>query len=291
MLVVSSGSYDSIFDFILELWSFMFSTIENALLFSTWIVVVIPSLLYVTHSYKTEGLFDYLAAVLLWCVSGFFLIFSPISLLLYFFYRQLYKFFKVRRVSNRATKSEGTQAPFVPFSPPPPTVPDKESAKTDHNAIPAYYICRFIWIRTIIFCKEVQKKPDLLSQIYVWTALFYSVTKHIRNQKIVDEVYAQFKSAADPFIRNIESATETLQYIQTSYWRFRIVLNNSGIDPRNQEGISKLWGITAKWAFPNDPLSENARKAFVYNAQLVTERALEIYKLKPTKEHYYFDIG
>lgn len=292
MLILSSVSYDSIFEFFLELWSFMFSSIENALLFSAWIVIIIPSGLYVTHSYRPKALFDYVAAVLLWCVSGLLVILSPVSLLLYFLYRQLYKFLKMRGASKRAPKPEDIPAPSTQPSPSlPPDVPGIESTKVDHGSTPAYQICRFLWVRSIILCKSIQEEPGLTSQIYVWTALFYSVTKRIRNQKLVDEIYSQFKPAAEPFIRNVDSSAATLQYIQTSYWRFRKVLNRSGIDPRNQEGISKLWTVTAKWAFPKDSLSENERKAFEFNVQLVTKQAMEIYRLKPTKEHYYFDIG
>lgn len=69
---------------------FIFSSVIYALLFLTWIFVIIPAMLYTVHSYKPKDFLGYFSAVVYWCICGFLVILSPLSLVLYFLYRRLY---------------------------------------------------------------------------------------------------------------------------------------------------------------------------------------------------------
>ena len=110
----------------------------------------------------------------------------------------------------------------------------------------------------------------------------------MRDQNLVDEIYTQFKTAAEPFIKDGENKAMSLHCIQSAYWQFRNALNASGIDPRTRDGISKLWELTAQWAFPNAQLPEGAETSFSYNVQLLVNHALTLYGLKPPAETVYY---
>lgn len=91
MLFLSSLGYSSAFEGIIAFLNFVFSSIENTLLFLAWILIIIPTLLCTLLSYNPKDPLGYVSASLLWCVCGFLVILSPVSLLLYFLYRWLYK--------------------------------------------------------------------------------------------------------------------------------------------------------------------------------------------------------
>ena len=271
---------------------FMFSSLGNALLFLSWILIIIPAILWVTHNYKPKDFLGYISAVTFWCICVLLLILSPVSLLLYIIYRRLYKGLKTRRISNKSVEAKVASSPSAPASPiHQPAVPTTRSIGLAQDAPPSYRVCHFLWTRSIIFCGHIQKNSPLICQTYIWTAFFYSITKHMRNQDLVDEIYSQLLPATEPFISKDENKTRSLDCIQSTYRRFRSVLNDSGIDPRNEGGIAELWAITAQWAFPNISLTESEEKAFMYNMLLVTNRALEIYKLKPTETIYYMEAA
>jgi hypothetical protein len=202
----------------------------------------------------------------------------PFVASLFYFYRYMDRFDAHTHKSSSDTYSAtpSSSSPFTQNTP-----PRQDIAR-------AYRICHFMWIRSIIFCKQIQGKPELLSQIYIWTVFFYSLTKHIRNQKIVDEIYSQFKVAAECFIPHADNKVETLEYIHTTYRRFRIELNKSGIDPRTRDGMSKLWRITVQWAFPDLQIPEDAEGSFFYNSKLLVNHALTLYNLKPQEEIVYY---
>lgn len=181
-----------------------------------------------------------------------------------------------------------SQSPNYPSSAPYSVNPAAQSVLPARNDAPSYRVCHFMWTRSIIFCEHIQEKPSLQCVTYIWTAFFYSIAKHMRNQDLVDEIYSQFKLSAEPFIKDGENKAMSLHYIQSTYWRFRSTLNASGIDPRTQDGISKLWKLTTQWAFPDVQLPKGAETNFSYNVQLLTNRALTLYGLKPPPETVYY---
>ncbi len=110
----------------------------------------------------------------------------------------------------------------------------------------------------------------------------------MRSQDLVDEIYSQFKSAAEPFIKDGENQAMVLHFIQSAYWWFLSTLNASGIDPRTQDGIGKLWELTSQWAFPDVQLPESAEISFDYNVRLLVNHALTQYGLNPLEETIYY---
>lgn len=180
------------------------------------------------------------------------------------------------------------QPPDLPSPASPPVKPAERSVMPTQDAAPSYRVCHFMWTRSIIFCEHIQKNPSIQCEAYIWTSFFYSITKHMRNQDLVDEIYAQFKSSAEPFIRDGGNKAMSLHYIQSAYWQFRSTLNASGIDPRTQDEISRLWQLTAQWAFPNVQLPEGAEASFSYNIQILVNHALTLYRLKPPPETVYY---
>ena len=268
---------------------FMFSSVENALLFLAWIFIIIPSMLYTAHIYKPKSFLGYISVVLFCFVCGFLVILSPISLLSYLFYRRLYMLCKNRKASKTSVqiKSAPTPPPS-PSSSSPSVNPTVRSVLPTQGTMPSYRVCHFMWTRSIMFCDHVQKNPSLQCVTYLWTAYFYSITKHIRDQNLIDEIYTQFKTSAEPFIKDCENKAMSLHCIQSAYWQFRNILNSSGIDPRMQDGISKLWDLTAQWAFPNAPLPEGAETSFSHNVQLLVNHTLTLYGLKPPAETVYY---
>ena len=269
----------------------MFSSVENALIYLFFVFIVIPGLFGLLLAYEPKGL-GYFSAFLLLCACILSSILSPVSLVLFWLYGRLYDLWKKRRESKApGSTTTAPKSPEPPAPVPASAKPTAPSATLTHDASPAYRVCHFMWTQSIIFCERILKKPSLLSETYICTAFFYSITKHMRNQDLADEIYSQFESAAESFISDSENKAVSLHYIQSAYWQFRSTLNASGIDPRTQAGIAELWSITAKWAFPDVPMLENQLSPFMFNVVLVTNRTLEIYKIRPTKEHYYFDIG
>lgn len=143
-----------------------------------------------------------------------------------------------------------------------------------------YCLCKFIWERTIIFCKEVSDHHTLASCVYIWTSLFYVVAKAIRRQDTVDSIYLHFKEAASDFLDPNSDKEKILNYIQNQYHQFRSVLNESNIDPRTSEGMRSLWSLTAIHAF-SDCNTDINYESFVYNVKLVIDQAANLYQFKP----------
>ena len=161
----------------------------------------------------------------------------------------------------------------------------KAQSKPDTKA---YKLCKFMWTRTIIFCNGLFTHPTLKCTADIWTAFFYCITKNIRQQSIVDEIYAQFIPSSVPFISDPDNTKSTSNYIQSCYWQFRSIINNSGLDPRNEEDLAKLWEITAQRISldPND--IKKFELAFRGNVNLLTNHALTLYDLTPTSGPTYY---
>lgn len=264
----------------------IFSDISTALPVILFIAVIIPAIISFTLSYRARDLSGYISYFLFWCICAFFIVLSPVSLLLYFMYRHIYTLYMNRNEAKRSAPPPSVTIPSVSTV----VTPTAQRTTPASASSPAYRVCHFMWTRSDIFCDHIQKNSSLQSKAFIWTAFFYSITKHVRNQNIVDELYAQFKAAVEPFIASSQNKAMSFYYIQTAYWQLRSILNSSGIDPRTQEGVSELWFTVAALAFPGISLPENALTAFSLNMQMVTTHALEIYHLKAVKEHYYFDI-
>lgn len=103
---------------------FMFSSVGYAFLFLSWIFVIIPSLLSTVQRYKPKDFLGYISAALFWCICGFLVVLSPVSLVAYLFYLWLYKLCKKRKASKNAARAKAVPPPPVP----PSSVPPAETA-------------------------------------------------------------------------------------------------------------------------------------------------------------------
>lgn len=157
------------------------------------------------------------------------------------------------------------------------------------DAAPGFKACRFIWIRAITFCNQTMKEPTLKDCTYVWTAFFYAITKSLRDQHVVDDIYAYFDEAASLYIRECDSRPLTLRAIRCHYHQFRSFLNSSGIDPRTDEGLEDLWMNLSHYVYGGNP-PKDATLAFVYNVRMLIDHTKNAYEPKP-RERYSLDAS
>lgn len=157
------------------------------------------------------------------------------------------------------------------------------------DAAPGFKACKFIWIRAITFCNQTMQAPTLKDCTYVWTAFFYAITKSLRDQHIVDDIYACFDDTASLYIRDSDSRTLTLRAIRGHYHQFRSFLNSSGIDPRTDEGLEDLWMNLSHYVYGGNP-PKDATLAFVYNVRMLIDHTKNAYEPKP-RERYSLDAS
>ena len=150
-----------------------------------------------------------------------------------------------------------------------------------------YRLCRFIWTHAILFSKEATQSPSPKCTAYLWTAFFYAVTKEIRNQEIVNHIYAQFRNSALPLVKDRQDPAKIVDDMQSHYRKLREVLNSTGIDPRTEDGLRALWGLTSAFAFPNTELPVNTFFGFKYSTMVIVKHALSLYQLMPKSETVY----
>lgn len=159
----------------------------------------------------------------------------------------------------------------------------------DANAAPSFKSCRFIWIRAITFCSQTMKAPTLRDCTYVWTAFFYAVTKNLRDQNVVDDIYACFDDTASLYILDADSKPLALRAIRCHYHQFRSFLNDSGIDPRTDKGLMDLWAALSHHVYGGNP-PKDAALAFGYNVRMLIEHTKNAYAPK-SRERYSLDVS
>lgn len=115
---------------------FMFSSVENTLLFLAWILVITPGFIYTTHSYKPKDLLGRISRALFWCICIFLICLSPLSLPLYFFYRWLNQKMRVLRSDSKADS---------------PVSPSAQVNKSDEGKKSG----RFFWLRIAIIASGI----------------------------------------------------------------------------------------------------------------------------------------
>lgn len=157
------------------------------------------------------------------------------------------------------------------------------------DATPGFKACRFIWIRAITFCNQTMKAPTLKDCTYVWTAFFYAITKSLRDQNVVDDIYACFDDTASLYIRDADSKPLTLRAIRCHYHQFRSFLNGSGIDPRTDEGLMDLWAALSHHVYGGNP-PKDAALAFSYNVRMLIDHTKNAYAPK-SRERYSLDVS
>lgn len=88
----------------------MFSSVENALIYLFFVIIVIPGLFGLLLAYEPKGL-GYFSAFLLLCACILSSILSPVSLVLFWLYGRLYGLWKKRRESRTPSQTKEVPAP------------------------------------------------------------------------------------------------------------------------------------------------------------------------------------
>ena len=164
-------------------------------------------------------------------------------------------------------------------------LPNKNENINSQKESPGYQLCALIWSRTILFCNKVTANSSLKCQVYTWTVFFYGITKTIRRQEIIDDIYKHFLPSSAPFVsycllNNTSECTqvEANLQIQRYYHQMRAILQDSQIDPRDNTGIYQLWNLILSCIFTDCPLSDDCLQEFVSSLELLIKRADILYK-------------
>ena len=131
-------------------------------------------------------------------------------------------------------------------------------------------------------------KPSLQKNVYVWTAFFYAVTKRVRDQKIVDNIYTQFLPSATKFLAKNDAPSKAIPIVQATYWKFRSILNKSGIDSRDSDGMHQLWELLLQQAYIDSSIPDDAFFKFVSNIVRLCNHTASEYELSPFDEIFYY---
>ncbi len=255
-----------------DILSAMFSSVENTLLFLVWIIIIIPSLIYAAHSYKPKDAVGYISSAIIWCIAGLFAILSPLSLLLFFAYRQLYKLFKSRKNHKISEQSKSLTSAGSPTKTP------TQGGSISTNQPPAYRICKFIWSAVYMFSYETGSNLMLNEQAYLWTIFFYVIVKNIRRQAFANEVYSHFDITSRFLLRKNSDHTTTALQMRSAYRELRLVLNGSRIDPRTADGMDALWYLTTQWVYRGKTCPTNAKNKFLAISQYTLRYSLKVYE-------------
>lgn len=258
------------------------------LVISLFVVAIIPGIVLTAINYHPSNSLGHVSKFFFICCSVILCFASPLSALFAWVYFKIYQHFKssgeqpaaISTASNAVVPIEPVAQQISPL--------DKSDLESHEPAFSgpdsnAYKLCRLIWSRSIIFCGQLREKPPLQSETYLWTAFFYAITKYVRNQDIVDDIYSQFTESAKPYLCDRDDIDRSLLQIQYHYWEFRSKLNTSCIDPRTDDGLAALWSLTVQYAFPGID-SSHSLIGFIFNARMVVNRALNLYDLAPSKE-------
>ena len=132
--------------------------------------------------------------------------------------------------------------------------------------------CRYLWMQVFDFRRENLIQPNFKRDIAYWTALFFVVTKIIRKQNLVDEIYEHFPNVTAFAIENKYfpyDADASSKKGTEIYRGYAISLNKSNIDPRTEEGIASMW----PWVCYHFPPYYSSRKRLSFED--VVRRTIE----------------
>lgn len=151
------------------------------------------------------------------------------------------------------------------------------SEPSQSNVAPSYRVCRFIWTSVIIFKNHLGISFSLEEQAYLWAAFFYVVTKTVRNQAVVDEIYSGFFDSVRFLLRNHPDKFTAVTSVMAAYRQLRPQLNSSGIDPRTSKGMDSLWEFICQRINRNGIWPTDAKDSFKGAAQIVLRYAQKAY--------------
>lgn len=270
---------------------FMFSSLENALLFLSWIFIIIPVMLYVTHNNKPRDFLGYISVALFWCTSVFLVILSPVSLLLYFLYRWLCKKLCAlwpvwkSKIQSSLKKARDTLlnmllAPFEllaiivittgasiyaiicmpvislfkwltkkihsltrkPSPSPPASEPEYicSTVSLEHSRKQHRKFTLFLWHKSVAFLKTSGIPHTNANCAKAFGVFFYVAIKIVKSQDFANEIYNAFPEAVSSLLPEAPESAKVVSAILASYRKIAPELNESGIDPTDNEGLDLL---------------------------------------------------
>lgn len=230
-------------------------------------ITIVPCTFYAFYTHKPKDLFSHFSKIILLAVTFILVLACPLSIpiiavVLYYINRREFE-----------CGDSGKSSAVEHISP-------KSSTSSAEQKLSSYKVCRFIWVNAELFAKSAKLNQSIYSLTYIWTSLFYVVTKSIRSQPIVDEIYSQFEYAARDFFKDNVRGLEPYVIIRDTYRRFRIILNSSGIDPRSTDGLSALWNITCDIAYPDTKPGVHVSSSFASAARFVITYCSHYYPIK-----------
>ena len=171
----------------------------------------------------------------------------------------------------------------------PPVKIERTAYKATENPVPdtrSFDACKFIWDRSLLLLEKILPAADLKAKTYVWTAIFYAVTKHVRKQSIVDDIFSSFPESILSVFQTHDNPEFTLLNVKSHYWKFRSILNTSGIDPRTDEGLLSLWSLTLANVDPH-LVASDSMMGFAYDVKIIVRKVTYMYHLSHQEETHY----
>lgn len=136
-----------------------------------------------------------------------------------------------------------------------------------------------LWGHVDVFQSVLHTQLSLFDETILFTAYFYVCVKIIRNQSIVDDIYASFYTHTREYFGDRMRGIDPFLIIQGSYKKFAEVLNCSGIDPRTEDGIFQLWSLIQEHASFDENISESARKKFLSDSVRLEEKIRQLHPI------------
>ena len=103
--------------------------------------------------------------------------------------------------------------------------------------------CRYLWYETLMLRSSTTPPISSDTCVYLWTALFYTAVKTLRNQSSVDRIYSYFAEVTGEFVTEEQYTELVIAKVRETYRNLRPALNSSGIDPRSGNARLALWNL------------------------------------------------
>jgi len=141
-----------------------------------------------------------------------------------------------------------------------------------------HQMCNFIWARTILLCNKLTSESSLEQRVCVWTGYLYGITKKIRKQEVIDDIYSYFLETIVPFIPVDYSDTIAARRAQEHYWLIRDVLMQHEIAENSVLDVPALWTIIYTQAFSGYPMYDDTMLDFSHSLDFLAKQASALYQ-------------
>lgn len=153
--------------------------------------------------------------------------------------------------------------------------------------------CRYLWYETLMLRSSTSPPVSSDACVYLWTALFYTAVKTLRNQDSVNRIYSYFSEVTKEFVTEEEYADLVVAKVRSAYRSLRQPLNESGIDPRSGNGRLSLWNFLISFC-PELLQRPDLRPGFLAATERVWKTVAKVFKQShptPKLGHIQYSIG